>query len=664
MIDLDQPVELSGASLYADHADPTVFHLLPGPPRVRTAALTLWRGAVSGGRLDLTLDLAHPPATRAAIDEALRRRGARAVPALLTSGTSTLHVPDTVAVRVAGSARVGDASPWSLLYSVALDAEMATLVEATAGRGLPMIVVASVTYTGLLQARRARIEAEAKACQEALQQRFALESLWLRSRREAAIESLIQSGQVHITDLATAVEDPLTRALDLRVIATDLLSAELWRPEPIPASPDEPNAGGSPSGALVGVGMRLREVSSAAERHLSWDLTASVPVDRTVHAQAYVDTAALTVQHVDLDQDPFFLDHQPLRVLVPDGADWTGVTQLLVDVANGESAGAAILTPEHHSAEVGVPGPRREVRIRVVATPDPADLVARLPTDTTLTVDGDVLLLDPAALAGRRTLDVDVLAPGDGVALDGEVRLTAGDVGVALRLDGPAQFVLWGADSVDGEVRIGLTPTGGARVETVLTRRLTRDETRWVVAPPEDGIEALTFGLADPLARYAAVIVEIADPPRVLRLSADTPFAHLARVNPTTRLRYRVRRVGHDGRDTLGDWVESETRVHAVGDPELRLARISVLLRDAGEHLGGVLHLENRKAPAGVPPGVDMSIDAGARLVDVPLATGLDGRWAGAVEVTVFDADGGVRTGRVDVEDEELVLVRMTPATA
>ena len=203
MIDLDQPVELSGASLYADHADPTLYHLLPGPPQVRTAALTLWRGAVSGGRLDLTIDLAHPSATRAAIEEALRRRGARAVPALLTGGTSTLHVPDSVAVRVAGSARVGSASPWSLIYSVALDAEMATLVEAAAGRGLPMIVVASVTYTGLLRARRARIEAEAKACQEALQQRFALETLWLRSRREAAIESLIQSGQVHITDLAT-----------------------------------------------------------------------------------------------------------------------------------------------------------------------------------------------------------------------------------------------------------------------------------------------------------------------------------------------------------------------------------------------------------------------------------------------------------------------------
>lgn len=665
MMDLDQPLEAAGASLYADHADPGLYHLLPGPPRVRSATLTVWRGAVTGGRLDLELDLTHSAERLAAVHEALSRRPrpARAIPALLAGGDAQLHVADALALRVVSATRIGSASPWSLIFSVSLDAEMATLVEAAAGGGLPLVVVASAEVQGLLPSRRARIEAEARACQEALQERFALESLWLRSRREAAVESLIQSGHVRITDLATAVEDPLTRAFDLRAIATDLLSAELWRPVPTP-----PGENGGPTtgaaevtrpAALVGVGYRLREVDSEAERHLSWDLSASVPMSRTLHAQAYVDAAALRVLRVDLDQDPFFLHRQPLRVIVPEGADWTGIERVLAEVRRGEDAGAAVLSASAPRAEIGVPGPNREVRVRVDATPAVDDLVGALPAEVVLSVDGDVLLLDPAALAGRRTLDVEVLAPGDGVLLDGEVRLGLGDAAASRRLDGPVRFVVWGPGPLVGEARFGLTPPGGARVENVVARQIPTGETRWWVSPPEDGMEVSTFGLADPLSRYAAVLVEIADPPRVLRLSAEEPFARLVRLRPATRLRYRVRRVGRDGRETPSDWVESDQRVFPVGDPHLRLARVQVALRDGGDHVGGVLHLENLRAPSGAPAAVDVSIDTGARLVEVRLATGPDGAWAGFVEATVFDATGGLRTGRVEVEGEEIVVLKL-----
>ena len=75
--------------------------------------------------------------------------------------------------------------------------------------------------------------------------------------------------------------------------------------------------------------------------------------------------------------------------------------------------------------------PNREVRVRVDATPAVDDLVGTLPAEVVLSNDGDVLLLDPAALAGRRTLDVEVLAPGDGILVDGEVLYAADEAQAA-----------------------------------------------------------------------------------------------------------------------------------------------------------------------------------------------------------------------------------------
>ena len=128
------------------------------------------------------------------------------------------------------------------------------------------------------------------------------------------------------------------------------------------------------------------------------------------------------------------------------------------------------------------------------------------------------------------------------------------------------------------------------------------------------------------------------------------------------RFRWRARNIVRGGEDSQGDWQVGTGSLLVVGDTDIEVREVSVLLLDAGEHLGGTLSLTLHGAPAGLPTRLEHMLDGGEVevVLRVPVVRGGAGLWT--VEAAVWDLQGEeIRFGPTESSDEVVVLVPSGP---
>lgn len=560
MIDLGQPaLYAEGVTLFRDHADPTLFHYLPGAPRLRRRdggelelSLLKYRldpelhRALGAGLLALTVDLG--------VDEErldrVRRRAARAVgdgrPATLTpvaadSGSCELVLIDRASRDEA--APVGEPSPPSsppsnmverilgastpalygsnaAAFQAVLSAEGTALVEGALARGgLPVGVVYELRVPGLRPALRAEIIARWRQVYDFFEARLHGGKLLAAVDVGPTMEDLVQSEAITVR-----IDELVPEGERLEVHRRALEHAERYVLETL----FKPSLGGAPP-ADPGDGGALATIGDAIK-----DLAGFFTIR---HSLRHLDRSELKTLHYRLHAA-----QAELITLAPQGT--------LTALAGEDDLSALVVEVE--------PAASAEMRFDVAAA---VDLAAQ---------------------------GVDHL----------EVTLTYGDRRESLLLDGDTprrEVVLWHRPELGPGVGLAweahLVPDSGAGLGGILAAPPATVERRVLRLDPRDLFDVHDLRLVAqgvPFDRYPRVVVDLEaedraagwSAGRTVELTAAAPEAawrvRAGRGAPVRRRR-RVRWLEADGGEIDGGWEPVEGSFSVVGDPLPEVVDVLVL---------------------------------------------------------------------------------------
>jgi len=711
MLLLDSAVELRGVTVFRDHVAPSTFHYLPGRPRLvgpGGIALLLYRGPVGGGLLTLDVDLAIAPSVLADLRADLGTRfggPVDLVPVLFDEGTvrlTTLGVagdgdggPAGGGVATGGPSRLVEqvlatATP-SLLgagratFSVRLDREGAVLMhDATTTGVLPVVVAYELAYRGLRPASGLRAEVDQRMAYEYLRTRAAANTLWFKADIDREAEALQRAGHLTVTDVDYDGTDPDVLAARREVALEtlrELVDTVFFRPATSPASLSPTGlaqrgvdaswaANGRPQAAFV-----LRSLQQDEQQHASYDRSEISAAQLRVAPQGSVVLPAgldpqTVVREIDLVDDG-----APVTVTVaaPEGADWAGVSAIQVDLRGGDQTRTVVLDNASPTASAVLPAGPLEHQLTVLTDRQPGDLGSPpvnsqrfRPLQTT------ALVLDPAAVAGRRTVLVTLGAFAPDLLTAATCRLTAspaadtdhdaGQTSFVLRPDHPATTVaVWGAPLLT--LHADLSTTAGP---VAITQPVPAGQSVAVVNLPRDRFQQVVVTLQDPLDRYQAVDVELearsGGTRHAVSLNAAAPSASWTRVrrpdDPAT-YRYRVTRLRRDGLVTTDDWAEAAGSLLVVGDRDLRVDQVTVVLAGWVGLVGALLTLTSLEPPPGVPATAEVLLQGEARQATVRLAFRRTAPRRYRLSGQVFLADTAIAVAADEESSEVLIL---TPA--
>lgn len=702
MLLFDGETEVAGASIYRDHLAPSTFHYLPGPPRIVVdrgrvgLSLTRYRGARTGGLLtlevDLTLSEAALAATRAALSASIGAP-ANLVPVLFREGTVRLTAlgvdtasatdPDAptaaprLVERVLGTTTPSLLGGQRAIFTLELDAEGASLFEASLASAAPSIVIAyDLVFDGLRPARGVRARVDYRMAYDYLRSRATLGSLLFRADLDQEAESLAREGHVTIedVDLAGADDDEARqrRGEELRATLHELTEAIFFRPA---TSPRSLGVEASPRGAAIDAAWAhsgrpaaafvQRELEQHEEQTLAYDLTeariavARVAPQGALRLPAGVDAAAL-IRDVDLDLGVPAAEIQ-VRVVAPADADWGGVEAITVDVRSGAEVRSVALRRDDLDHVVTLPAGDLEQRARVVAVDD-AEALGRIDGAARpfQPLVGRTVSVDPAQLSQRRTLQIALGFVDFAMVVGARGRLVLGSQTREFLL-GPERPSISVPIVGDAAVQLEVDLLFADGEPVRIARTIPASETLALLDQPANLFQVAMVALRDPLARYASIVVEIdpADgaPHRLFALDAATPSARWSRRRvpgaPAT-FRYHTRAIGKDTRVIEGTWRDATGSLLLVGDLDARLETIDVILLGAQKTLGAMLRLTSLAPPPDVDATVEILLDGDQ--LEASVQVPFQGARRYRAEGTVFTEQGDRAIAPLDATSEVLLL--------
>jgi hypothetical protein len=705
MLLLDSALDAAGLTVFADHADAGLFHCLPGSPHVVSGAgrpgvqLLRYRGDRQGAFLALDVDLmVEDRVLAAARDELSRRlaRDVRLVPVLFRAGTvrlTTLSAEsrpqasgDAPTAATAGSSWLVEnilaSTRPSLLgyaravFGVELSREGAKLLDdALHGADLPVIVAYELEFDGLQPARGLRAHVSYHMAYEYLRTRLRPNVLIFKADIDREAEALKREGHITIEDVDYSGSDPALQAQRLtetRQTLNELTEAVFFRPATSPAVMASTLPANSPVGAAwaqagqVQAAFTFRGLNQEESGTLDYDYREARVARRRVAPQGALRIPpgvdpALVVRDVTLSEDPSFAE---VRVFSLPDADWTGIRGIEVEL---RAAGGAMASPlltalaSEQRAILGAGGPI-EYRTRVLADDDP-DALGSAPRDASAfeRLDGRVLQVDPARLAGRRlvTLALGSLDSAAGMGVTG--RLTSGSHHreFVLTENRPETTVpVWKGMDIRVEWSIATRGTSGP----VESRDLSPGESMVVFNQPADRYQTLVIMLQDPLERIQSVSVDLEQAAggerRSVRLDAASPRAEwpTLRTGPSQTYRYRGVTVARDGTVQERPFREHAGPLLVVGDTDIRVESIQVVLAGWPASLGALVRLTSLHPPPGVNAVAEKMLDPATAQFEarLPFKDGEPTRYR--VEGSVFLESEERPIGPVESSAEILIL--------
>lgn len=681
MLLLDSEFRVGDLTCHADHVSPTTFHVLPGPPRLLStpgrpgAQLLRYRGRTGAGstghRADgpgtvtgeptsaigggaLTIDL-HLGVDTVALEEARRvlSRRARAdvslVPVTFSEGRVRLTLvgvqsrattegtqPASFLVeRVLGVATPSLFGHAHAIFSIDLTVEGATMIEqALRERTLPLAVAYDLTFEGLRLARGLTARVEYRMAYDYLRSRAAANTLLFRADLDREAEALRREQLITIEDVDYTGSDPqvlAARAEEIRRTLHELMEGLFFRPATSPAAlpPDvlaaQPAlASAWTAGAGGHVAFVLRDLVQREDDRLEYDLTSTRVARRSIAPQGSLtalDGFAPELAILDVD----LTERRPrhVRVVVPSGADWTGIAgiETTLQTAGDTAPLADALRPDRTDVVFHPPDGELRYRTRVLVDPDPEALGHPSTIESAwLPLPAETIVLDPASLAERRVLTVTMSTTDDGGRVRVRGALSAESASRPFVLDRRRPSVtvpVWG--------RVPLRLAAAVEIDAVVVatenRSIEAGERVLVVNPPLDRAQRLIVELVDPLNRFESVFVEVEAASgggrRQVRLDASTPRQDSTVVVPIGSprgYRYRIRYVFRDARTVDLPWREGMGQLLLVGDTNLRLVSVDVvLLRRSSDTLAIELTVTSLAPPPGVPAATTLVVEEGAR---------------------------------------------------
>jgi hypothetical protein len=534
------------------------------------------------------------------------------------------------------------------LFSVLLDAEGAVLVGAALRSGdLPVVVAYDLAFQGLRPSRGVRARVEATMAYDYLRTRASVDALWVRADIDREAESLARSGAIQIEDVDYLGVDPATlqsRAAEIRATLTELTESLFFRSAASAASvaasaPESPVAQAWAARGAVRAAFVLRQLSQEEHQSLAYDLTETAVATARVAPQgalrlpAGTDPAAV-IAEVTADWPPQAVE---VRVSAAEG-DWSGVAAIEVDVRSGTGAPVTfVLGPDRPEGSALLPSSDLSHRIRVLRTDDPEALGVPPPDDPEFRpLPTFAVTLDPRAVSGRRMVRVALGMVDPSVLRQVEGRLEVGEDARAFLLEPSGEDATFPVfRDAPATIRADLVMADGATHP--LTVSVEPSQTVAVLNQPPDLFRTVAIELRDPLARLASVAVELDSGPGGRRglatLDEGSPssaWTYSRPSDPATPYRYRVQSVGRHGEVSAGEWVEGRGSLLVVGDTEVRVDPIDVVLVGWPEGAAGALvTLTSLAPPPGVPPTVEAVVEPDGPLFTarVPFAAGAPRRY-------------------------------------
>lgn len=661
MLLLDDSLSIGGLTLYRDHASPSTFHYLPGPPQivvengVPLAQLIRFRGGEqSGGFFSLQVQLARDArALQAAHDQLAGRFNfePNLVPVLFDQGTVRLSVLDFHAAAGVASGTEGGASrsaasgtfvenvlgstvPSLLgqqraIFSVKLTPEGSTLLEnALRGGGTPVLVIYDLRFSGVSPARGIRARVHYQMSYDYLRARFEANTLYFKAELDREAETLVQQGGIEIQDLDYQGVDAAARAQregEVRVTVSQLMQGLFFRPAASAATAAQSAAMSSSADAYWAsqgrpqIAFTIRSLEQHEEDDLTYDLTESHVDTRCISPQGALrlpsntDIAKL-ISDVTTDWPPPVTG---VRAFTPEGANWTGVSAVEINLRQGNDFRALVLSPTRHDLTASVNTGPIEYSIRALTQPDPESLgTPSVPDAAFRPLTTDNLVLDPAALTGQRVVR---LATGaiDFTAISVVTgSLTLKEQERTFRLDSnhrEVAFTVWGNGIL--HLRASLLAVDGSTI--AVEREVMPTDKVVLIHQPANQFHVVELMLQDPMQRFQTLIVSIEAAAGIRRqsrtLDAVTPAAHWSAprdpASPST-FRYQQRKVLRDASVVDEDWKEAIGSLLVVGDIETRIETIAGVLIGGESAIGGLIRMMSASPPSGIDGAQEIMLDA------------------------------------------------------
>jgi hypothetical protein len=694
MLLADSGFEERGVTLYRDHLAAATFYYLPGTPRLAAdappARLLRYRGARSGGLLTFTVELGFAPGVLDSVHMALAARTGgvvNLVAAPMATGTVRLSalgvsVPpagasepsprQALVERVIGSERPSLMGAQRASFSIALDAEGASLAAAAlSGGALPLVVGYDLQVAALRPARAVKATVKYKMAYDYLRARVAAGRLMFHADLDAEREALRREGLITLEDVELTVDDAAARAARVeaeRATVAQLVQALFFRPAATPAAVV---AEGAPLPAGVATAWAqvdsaraafvMRALDQSEDDELHYDFTEAQPTLLSCAPQAALrlppgdDAHAAIVDVTIAGDEPVVVELFGLA-----DADWTGVGAIVVDVRSGDTVRSATLTTDHRAETLTLPPGAAELRIQPAFVAEPEAIGRPRPsTPAFAPLDRTHVLIDPMAIAGRRLLDVHLGVLDPELVTGARVRLTAGELTRDLELDAGhavAHVPVWGAATVAIHAELALASGG----QVVVDKSVGASETLALLNQPAGLFETIVFMLQDPLERFDAALIELAfgegRPTRALRLDRATPSVSVSRPRAGSGgpFRYRVKLIASAGQIVEEGFRDGAGPLVLVGDVEARIDVIDVVILDAVE--AASVRLTALAPPPGVPGVVEQLFETGQSRERFSLPSARSAALGYRVDA-IFYIDGDERPLTiVEAHDEVLLL--------
>ncbi len=260
MLSLDEPISVSGLSIFRDFNDRALFYYLPESPQLTVQAgepmfsLLVYRraagaeGTLGGGFLAMTTDLKVTEGKLETVKGELSRRfgvEARLSTLPVESGSVRVSLLDSSSgddARSGGfSERIICSGTPSLygderaVFSATLTQDGATLMAAALRNGgaTPVVMVYELSYTGLLPAYECKIKIHFDQTYNYLRQRATFSSLMLQADVDTEMEELVKNGSIEISEIVYHTTEPgemERHRQELNQLAKDLATWSFFSP--------------------------------------------------------------------------------------------------------------------------------------------------------------------------------------------------------------------------------------------------------------------------------------------------------------------------------------------------------------------------------------------------------------------------------------------------
>lgn len=567
------------------------------------------------------------------------------------------------------------------IFSVALSAEGATLIEqALRSRALPVILVYELAFDGLRLARGIRASVDYRMSYDFLRARATANALVFKRDVDTEAEALQREQLITIEDVDYTGTDPdvlASRADEIKTTLQELVQTLFYRPAASPAALPAQVLTAQPAieRAWRGAGRLqaafvLRDLAQQETGRLEYDFTVTRVARQTIAPQGsltaldgFVPDAA--IRDVDLtDRRP-----RQVRAVVPPDADWAGIgaVEITLQPSDGGAPVSDAVRPDRTETTIEVPAGEVTYATRVLVRPDPEALGS--PSEITspfVPLPADTLVLDPAALAERHPLTLTLSAVDAASRIRARGSVDRGTASRPFVLDATRPSIVvpvWGRDSVRLSVAVEID---GIVAQTDV-RQVGASERIVAIAAPRDRVQLVVMELLDPLSRFESVFVEIEGVPdggrRQVRLDAAAPRQEWTVISPAgdgpRGYRHRVRKVFKSARSLELPWTAGAGQLLVVGDTDIRVVPIDVVLLGAPADAVAVeLTATSLAPPLDVPAATNVIIEQATRAtISVPFTATAPIRYR--VEGRVFTESGDERPIGPIEDTGEVCLVKV-----